>query len=202
MQYKINKSGSIQILSMFIICCLLSLSLALMLKLKENSRIIKDRASTYLCAQHYIITTKYYIKKMSFLNRKLPILFIAKKVPKTAAAAKIAISIVIATQQFYHMRFLKKILTNKYCTKAQKLLISKHMPYKSTLMGLLKRGKFSTTIVNKKKWNTYIPIKNLKENYKKGFMIDIEMKLKSQYSRRPHIYLKEKNAWDLLNLKL
>lgn len=159
-----NQKGSISLIALIIIPFLLLLTLSVINTLQTNFLEMRNRAETYLCMNYQNKITADYLKTMANMNKVIVAAFASSHLPPPVGPkAKIALEILAQSQNLYHVSFLKKKTTYKYCKLPMHISYLKTSPYKTNgTLFFLKRNLNRSAELKEEKWTNYIISKNLR----------------------------------------
>lgn len=197
-----NKRGSSTLVA---ITFLSTISFLLLLYIKKHGsdvRKIKDRAKTYLCFQHYHLSTLDLIKLVNNSNvtikaaHTVQMLSVTPATAPIRATAKATIKAAELAQvyflQHYRVSLLEYISHKKYCSTLAIPLLIKAIPYQYSGVGFSRNWDHTTKLKSKKKWKIlikgkYMAIKSsysIKDQYQKAKMLETkEIKALSYWSQ-------------------
>lgn len=182
---RLYQQGNISLISVILVLAIFSGYINSLFELKNNHLSIKNRLKLYLCFKYLNKATKKYIKRMNAYNGVIQVTNAMKLNPKTTAAAQTTQKLTIVLQNLYHLSYVKKIISNRYCTSTQPFFYIKKIPYQTKTLFKLQRGPDKTTELRKKKWQVYLtfPVKKLKKiSATKKITLKAQFKVKSKYS--------------------
>ena len=192
----INKrqEGNTTISGMLICLMISSTILYDIFKLYQNQKSLLNRSQLYLCFKYLDINTESYIKNITIGNYSIQAINISAIInPATTNASR---AIIQQVQQIAHYSYLKKILSNKYCSTLQAASFIKNTPYLTNAIGVLKRNKFGVTITKQNIWNIYILGQEQKILVKGVYTLD------GPYSYLEKEYFQDLMKEDLVNFQV
>jgi hypothetical protein len=186
-----RQEGSTTIVGMLICLMIGSTILYDILKLYQIEKSIFNRSQLYLCFKYLDINTESYIENIVLGNYSIQAINISAIInPATSNASR---ALIQQAQQIAHYSYLKKMISNNYCSTLQATFFIKNTPYSTNAIGILRRNKFGVTITRQNIWNIFILGQEQKTLLKGVYYLD------GPYSHLEKEHFQDLMKEDLLN---
>lgn len=186
-----RQEGNTTIVGMLICLMIGSTILYDIFRLYQIEKSLINRSQLYLCFKYLDINTDSYIKNIVLGNYSIQTINISAILNPVASNASRAL--IQQTQQIAHYSYLKKIISNNYCSTLQASFFIKNTPYLTNTIGTLRRNKLGVTITKQNLWNIFILGQEKKIMIKGVYSID------GPYSNLEREYFQDLMTEDLLN---
>ena len=179
-----NNQGNVSIIGILLISLVLLIGLNNIATSLEEYHAQKFQYSSYLCAKHTMESLEDYYKHISITNTAINTAYLGQFAvfkPSLAIASKNTFKTLKASQQIYHISFMKNLTSYEHCSLSSLADLIRQSPLETTMGIKIKRDSYGRARF-RKKWKFYflfIAPKNISQ-IKYSFAIQINMRAKFQ----------------------